>query len=66
MNRSSDAYGGTVWSHSKVTTREDGKVEVTFPNHPEVEAGVADSVSVAVERAKQNFREADAKGTLGK
>lgn len=66
MNRSSDAYGGSVWSHSKVTTREDGKIEVSFPNHPEVEPGVADQVSTAVERAKQNFREADSKGTLGK
>lgn len=66
MNRSSDAYDGTVWSHSKVTTREDGQVEVTFPNHPEIPAGVASNISTAIEKAKQNFREADSKGTVGK
>lgn len=64
MNRSSDAYGGSVWSHSKVTTREDGQVEVSFPNNPEVPPGVASNVSTAIEKAKQNFRELDSKGTL--
>jgi hypothetical protein len=66
MNRSTDAFDGAVWSNSKVSQREDGKFEVTFPNAPDVPAGVADNLSTAIERAKQNFRETDGKGKIGK
>ena len=66
MNRSSDALGGSVWSHMKLVKREDGQYEATFPNAPEVPSGVAQSESAAVEAAKQNFRSLDAEGKLGK
>lgn len=66
MNRSTDAFDGAIWSNSKVTTREDGQFEVTFPNAPEVPPGVAGNLSTAIERAKQNYRESDSKAPVGK
>lgn len=66
MNRSSDALAGAVWSYMKLQKREDGQYEAVFPNNPEVPAGVANSESQAVENAKQNFRDLDSKGKIGK
>jgi len=65
VNRSNNAYDGTLVTNMKVTKREDGKYEASFPAIPKLPPVVGSSESDAVNRARVAVQEAHNKGEIG-
>lgn len=65
MNRSSNELDGTIGSFMRVTKREDGQWEASFPHDKGVPSGVAGSEQEAINRARTNIQAAVASGKAG-